>query len=218
MGGARSSLRYALPAARLAVAVVALAIAFLVGRTSASSAPRAGELARQPSVDHSHTPEGAVAAYLRQQARLGDPRVWLSDRRRRASVLVKVVASAEGRRSIERSMDTAVGGGNPLGRALRSHRTVLARSAPLGYRVLSYSPARAVLDMWVFSLLGGHGIPLDLRLARYRASELWIRGRWRLGHTRTVGEGSVARFRGAPRLSARLAISLARFRRLRLAP
>lgn len=218
MAPARTSYRMARLAAIVMGGLIGLTIAFLAGRSSASEvAPADGSL-RSHSTDASRTPEGAVAAYLNQQSQLADPALWLAAPARRANELDEILASATVRRSVEQSIKTAIGRGDALGRALRLDQAVMARSAALGYRVISYSPGRAVVDAWVFSLLGAEGIPLDLRLARYRATERWISGAWRLGETRTLGEGSAVRFRGAPALSLRLTQELERFRTVSGAP
>src|ERR671922_1259153 len=104
----------------LALAICAVAIGFLAGRGTVAETPPAAGTARPPSGDRSHTPEGAVAAYLIHQQKLGDPRVWLSASRKRARSVERAVASVELRRSIERSMEKAIDGRDPLGRALRS--------------------------------------------------------------------------------------------------
>ena len=218
MGPARRSYRMARATAVAGAAVLVAVVAFVAGRGSAGEVPATSEAAQLPSSEQSHTPEGAMAAYVRQQALLADPRLWVSDPVRRAQALRGVVASSALRRSIERSIDAAIGDGDPLGRILRSHRSVLARSAPLGYRILSYSPHRSVFEVWVFSLLGGDGIPLDLRLVRYRATEIWVAREWRLAGTRSLGEGNAVRFRGAPELSSQLADSLGRSRSFRHEP
>ena len=212
MGPGRSSFRFARIAAVGLLVVLGLAIAFLAGRGSDKAAAPVAPVGSENASDTAHTPAGAVAAYLEQQAQLADPELWVSSDAHRAKALQAILASTELRRSIKRSMDIAVRGGDPLGRALRSRDPVLARSAPLGFRLISYSRRRAVLEAWIFSLLGGEGIPLDLRLVRYRAVELWDGGAWRLTQTRNVGEGSAVRFRGAPDLSATLAASLGDFR------
>lgn len=216
-GRARSSYSAARLAAVLLSSAVALVMAFLAGRSGGSASPQSDHGRSRVSAP-SPTRAGAVAAYLEQQAQLADPGLWVAPQGRRTAALRTILATAGLRRSVGRSMRTAVGRRDRLGEALRSGRTVLARSAALGYRVITNSRRRAIVDVWVFSLLGGEGIPLDLRLARYRATERWGGGAWRLAGTRTVGEGSAVRFRGAPQLSARLAINLARFRRVHSEP
>ncbi len=194
---------------------------FLIGRVTARSS--GGESDRSAvsadrAIASSRSGAGAVAAYLRQQAILADPRLWRSDSATREAALRRVAASGSVRRSIGRSIESIVSGDDALAHAVRSGVPLLARSAPLGFRILSYSPTRAVFDVWIFSLVGAEGLPLDLRLARYRAREKWTAGSWHLSGTRTVGEGNAVRFRGAPELSARLSAELVRFERLRSEP
>jgi hypothetical protein len=84
--------------------------------------------------------------------------------------------------------------------------------------VLSYSPQRATIEAWVVSVLGGRGVPLDLRLARYRGEERWSAGAWRLAQISSVADPSAVRFRGAVELSGRLTAALAPTERLRSEP
>jgi hypothetical protein len=204
----------------LTIAVpLALGIAFVLGRSSAAESNGTGAEPPGPRSPQSHhTSVGAVRAYLSHQEQLADPHLWTADPRPRMNVLRGILASSSLRRSVERSITEIVGRRDALGRALRFHRPVLARSASLGYRVLSHTPRRTALEVWTVSVVGGKGLPLDLRLMHYRAVERWTDGSWRLARTREVGEGSAVRFRGAPALSARLAASLRGFRRLSLEP
>lgn len=215
MGGSRGSTRLLRPRALALLALAALALAFALGRVSApTAAPSVGPAptALAPSR------QGAVTAYLAQQAALADPSLWRAPQAQRERRLGEMIDSVALRRSVEASIRTATYAATPLGRALRAGRPVLVRSAPLGYRVVSYSPQRAVLETWVCSLIGGRGISLDLRLARYRGEERWVNAGWRLARIETVDDSRAVRFRGAIELSGELAGALARFGRLRSEP
>jgi hypothetical protein len=198
----------------LALGLTALGLAFILGKASGPTggAPPPSPPAPAPSR------RGAVAAYLAQQAALGDPRLWREPARRRERELAAMVVNPALRSSLEASIRTAADTATPLGRALRAGRAVLARSAPLGYRIISYSPQRATIEVWVVSLLGGRGVPLDLRLARYRGTERWTAGAWRLAQIRSLADPSAVRFRGAVELSGRLTTALAGTERLRSEP
>lgn len=196
------------------VGVLTLAVAaFAIGRGSTSertSEPPASTVA----------PQGAAPlnAYFRQQTLLGDPQFWLLKPGKRAEALAKTIASPGLRRSIEHSISTAVRSTSPVGQALTSGQPVLARSIPFGYRVLSRNGKQATFDVWALSLLGGVGIPLDLRLVQYRIAEVRRGDGWLLAQTSEIGEGSAVRFRGAPELSSRLAKSLDAFKELQVEP
>ena len=200
--------------ALVALGAAALAVAFILGKTSGPTggAPPPAPPAPAPSR------QGAISAYLAQQAALGEPSLWRAPRRRRERELGEMIAAPALRSSLEASMGTAADTATPLGRALRGSRPVLARSAPLGYRVISYSPARARIEDWVVSLLGGEGLPLDLRLARYRGTEHWTGDGWRLAGIESVADPTAVRFRGAVELSGRLTVALAPTERLRSEP
>jgi hypothetical protein len=200
--------------ALLGLAIVALAVAFSLGK---SSGPTGGASPPTPPAP-APSRDSAVSAYLAQQVTLGDPGLWRAPHARREQRLNAMLASASLRRSISSSIDTAMYTGSPLGRALRAGAPALARSAPLGYRVLSYSPQRARIETWIVSLVGGRNVPLDLRLARYRGEERWIGGRWKLAQIQSVADPSAVRFRGAVELSSRLTTALAHTGRLRSEP
>jgi hypothetical protein len=200
--------------ALLGLASAALALAFLLGK---ESGPTGGASPPAPPAP-APSRDSAVSAYLAEQAALGDPRLWRASPARRERWLQTMLASASLRRSISSSIDAAMYTASPLGRALRAGAPVLARSAPLGYRVLSYSPQRATIEAWIVSLVGGRGVPLDLRLARYRGEEQWVGGGWKLTQIQSVIDPSAVRFRGAVELSGRLSAALARTERLRSEP
>jgi len=202
---------------RAGILLTIAALGFVLGRGSAAgSGNQAAPHATASAMPKSSEP--AVSAYIRQQALLGDPRFWLMRPARRGAALSRAISSPSLRHSVERSIAITLRSESPVGLAMRAGRTVLGRSVPLGYRVLSQSPRRSTFDVWVFSLLGGTGIPLDLRLVRYRIVEIRGSEGWRLAQTRGVGEGSAVRFRGAPELSARLAESLGDFKELHSEP
>lgn len=201
-------------AAFLALAAGALALAFILGK---ASRPTGGATPPAPPAP-APSRQGAVSAYLAQQAALGEPGLWQAPAPRRERELAAMVATPALRRSLEASMRAIVDTASPLGGALRAGRAVLARSAPLGYHVISYSPQQATIEVWVVSLLGGRGVPLDLRLARYRGEERWTGSSWRLARIRSLADPSAVRFRGAVELSGRLTSALAGTERLRSEP
>lgn len=201
-------------AALLALAAGALTLAFILGK---ASGPTGGATPPAPPAP-APSRQGAVSAYLAQQAVLGEPRLWQASAPRRERELAAMVATPALRRSLDASMQAVVDAASPLGGALRAGGAVLARSAPLGFRVISYSPQRATIEVWVVSLLGGRGVPLDLRLARYRGTERWTGRAWRLAQIRSVADPSAVRFRGAVEFSGRLTTALAGTERLRSEP
>jgi hypothetical protein len=201
-------------AALLALAAGALALAFILGK---ASGPTGGATPPAPPAP-APSRQGAVSAYLAQQAALAEPGLWRAPTARRERELAAMVTTPALRDSLEASMQAIVDTASPLGGALRAGRAVLARTAPLGYRVLSYSPQRATIEVWVVSVLGGRGLPLDLRLARYSGEERWSGRAWRLAQIRSVTDPSAVRFRGAVELSGRLTTALAGTERLRSEP
>lgn len=146
--------------ALLGLAIVGLAVAFSLGK---ASGPTGGASPPAPPAP-APSRDSAVSTYLAQQVALGDPGLWRAPHARREQRLNAMLASGSLRRSISSSIDTAMYTGSPLGRALRAGTPVLARSAPLGYRVLSYAPQRARIETWIVSLVGGRNVPLTCAL------------------------------------------------------
>ncbi len=212
----RGAKDFARPLGRAAIVIALVAIGFMIGRGSGADSAKPASSPATTAKARSAAP--AVLAYLRQQVLLGDPSFWLSNATRRSSTLRRVISSPELRRSVERSIASTLRSGSPVGLALRSGRKVLARSIPIGYRLLSEDGRATTFDIWVFSLLGGQGIPLDLRLVRYRIRETHDQAGWRMALTKEVGEGSAVRFRGAPGLSTELAEDLDGFEEIQSEP
>jgi hypothetical protein len=82
----------------------------------------------------------------------------------------------------------------PIGIGLREGLGTLYAAVPVGYRLLSFSPERAELTTWGFTLLGNSA---SVAPAAYfgltQTTLVWLDGRWRIAATR-------ARFGPTPRL------------------
>lgn len=83
----------------------------------------------------------------------------------------------------------------PIGVGLREGLGTLYAAVPVGYRLLSFSPKRAEVETWGFTLLGNAA---SVAPAAYfglaRTTLLWLGGRWRIAATS-------ARFGPTPRLA-----------------
>jgi hypothetical protein len=64
--------------------------------------------------------------------------------------------------------------------AATRRRGVFAQEMPLGYRVVSYESAHAVVDLWVISVLAGGRVQPQARFARSRETLAWTGEDWKL--------------------------------------
>lgn len=155
------------PAALAALALILLAIAFLIGRASArggstSSGPNAGPGGAMPGparvvngvpVGYAHSPQGAVAAATNYGVALAGP-LFLDDARREAAIRQIGTSSY-----VKRTLPAAAAAARqlkatPVGQGLRQGAGTLYQGAPLAYRVVSYTPDVARVEIWSLALLG----------------------------------------------------------------
>jgi hypothetical protein len=174
---------------RIAVVVVVALAGFLVGRASEDApTPRSERVGPGPHGSTFGVPsrfprsqEGAVAAMLSHGAALGDPRVLL-DPKRRAHVLSVVATPSyagtfEGRRAA--GLEAARRG--PLGRGLAAGVQTLYLASPIAYRVVSYTPDRAVVEGWGVSVVGNDdGLTPQATWGKTLTTARWQRGDWRI--------------------------------------
>ena len=184
----------------------ALALGLLIGRASApSGAQRAAAVAPAGAartqagvpVGFPHTPAGAaeaVAAYQRAFASAAILRPGVLRARIEAVaspdyVEAMLAANSPGERRI------AAG---PVGQGARAGLRTLYAAVPIGYRIESYSPARACLLTWGFTLLGNDSAVEPAAYFGLTRTELvWSAGRWRIAETR-AGFGPTPRLATPP--------------------
>ncbi len=190
--GARTE-RRGVPLAVLAVvALGALAIGALFGQTG-SSRPASGEITGTagPSrtsngvpVGYPHTPAGAAQAVANYQRAFADPAILRPNvLRRRIDVVgtpdyapTMLAANSPGERRI------AAG---PIGEGLAHGIQTLYAAVPIGYRVESYSPQRARILTWGFTLLGNASAVEPGAYFGLTHTELaWQGGDWKIAATR----------------------------------
>jgi hypothetical protein len=69
----------------------------------------------------------------------------------------------------------------PIGVGVSHGLQTLYAAVPIGYRVLSFSPARAAVETWGFTLLGNAGSAQPSAYFGVSRTQLaWIGGRWRI--------------------------------------
>lgn len=64
-------------------------------------------------------------------------------------------------------------------------RPVVLRGAPLGYRILAYTPTRAVVDVWSVGIVGGAALAPVATWESTVVTLEWENGAWRLDSFRT---------------------------------
>jgi hypothetical protein len=190
---------------RLALAVlIALALGALVGRVSApssSASPKAVPPTPGPTrksvgvgVGFSRTRQGAVTAAGSYQQAFADKAILRPGvLRRRIEVVatprfapVMLEANEPGTARLARGA---------FGEGVRAEVQSAFFGVPVAYRVLSYSPERAVVQTWGFTLLGNvTSVEPSAFFGLARTALVWMDGDWKIAETR-------ASFGPTPRLA-----------------
>lgn len=190
---------------RLAVGfLVAAVLGVVVGRVSAPSAPSPKAVPPSPGltreragvgVGFPRTREGAaLAAGSYQQAFADKAILKLGELRRRIEAVatprfapVMLRANRPGALRLRRGV---------FGQGVRAKIASAYFGVPVGYRVLSYSPGRAVVQTWGFTLLGNvSAVEPTAYFGLSRTVLVWMDGDWKIADTR-------ASFGPTPRLAS----------------
>jgi hypothetical protein len=186
-----------LPLAAIAVALVLIVAAFVVGRVTAPShgstrtvtttvstpsQPSASKVVDGVAVGFPHTRAGAVAALLADGQTLSDPRVLLNPARR--SQVLSLIATARyaqtfsgagGQALIQAERNT------PLGRGIESGAQTVFLSVPVSYRVASYSPQQVkVIGYGVSIVANDQGLSPRTTWATSTTTAVWQDGDWKV--------------------------------------
>jgi hypothetical protein len=188
--------------AALALAALILLLAgLLVGRASAPGdeaveAPAGSgpvRVERGVPVGHARTREGAAAAVASYQRAFADPAILAPDvMRRRLEVAASpdyvrtmLDANSPGRERLARG---------PIGQGIRHGIQTLYVGVPIGYRIESFSPRRARVLTWGFTLLGNAAAVAPRAYFGLTHTDLvWLDGDWKIAATE-------ARFGPTPKL------------------
>lgn len=185
---------------------VAVVVGVLIGRASAPSphpsAPKAALPSPGPTresagvkVGFARTREGAVlAAGAYQQAFAEEAILSPRELRRRVAVAatprfapVMVEANEPGAARLRQGA---------FGQGLRDEIPSAYLGVPVSYRLLSYTPERAVVQTWGFTLLGNvTSVEPMAFFGLARTVLVWMDGDWKIAHTR-------ASFGPTPRLAS----------------
>lgn len=85
----------------------------------------------------------------------------------------------------------------PIGRGLASGLQTLYTAVPIGYRVESYSPLRARILSWGFTLLGSATVEPTAYFGLAHTELAWSEGQWKIAETR-AGFGPTPRLATSP--------------------
>jgi hypothetical protein len=177
---------------RALLIAAAVGLAALLGRLSA---PRSegGQIARPAThlvagvdVGYPHSPAGAALAAAGYQRAFADRNVLGPGALRRR---IEAVATAEfaPKMLAANSPGTERLAAGPIGRGLETQIPTVFFAVPIGRRLISYSPKRAKVLTWGFTLLGNAA---SVEPAAYfgsaRTELIWTGGRWRIAFNRAA--------------------------------
>ena len=189
---------------RAALILAALVLGVALGRASAPSAPSSKAVPHPPGptreragvgVGFPRTREGAaLAAGSYQQAFAEEEMLEPGELRRRVEAVATPgfapVMLRANRPGVSRVRRGAFGAG------LRTGVPSVYLGVPVGYRVLAYSPRRAVVQTWGFTLLGNaSSVEPSAYFGLGRTVLVWMDGEWKIAGTR-------ASFGPTPRLAS----------------
>jgi hypothetical protein len=176
-------------AAIAAVALVAAALGRLSApggaqRPSAAPSPGPSRIVAGVGVGYAHSRAGAALAAARYQQSFAGAAILRPGvlRARVAAVATPdfaptmLAANSPGARRLA---------SGPLGKGLRGGVETIYAGVPVGYRVLAYSPGRAVVRIWGFTLLGNaSSAEPSAYFGLSRTVLVWSRGDWKIAETR----------------------------------
>jgi hypothetical protein len=186
-----------LPLGVLAAALIAIAVAFVVGRVTVpsqhatrtvtstvatSSEPSPSRVVDGVAVGYPHTEAGAVASLLADGQTLSDPHVLLNASRR-AQVL-SLIATSQYAQTFAGSGGQALSQAErqtALGRGIASGAQTVFLSVPVAYKVLSYSPqAIKVAGYGVSVVANDQGLSPRATWATSTTTAVWQDGDWKV--------------------------------------
>jgi hypothetical protein len=181
---------------RVAVAVLlAMVVGVVAGRVSAPTAVSVSSKAASPSsgptsksvgvgVGFSRTREGAILASGSYQQAFADTAILRPDELRRRIEVVATPSFAPTMLAANERGATQLARG-AFGEGVRAEVQSAYFGVPVSYRVLSYSPSRAVIQTWGFTLLGNvDAVEPAAYFGLARTALVWMEGDWKIADTR----------------------------------
>lgn len=177
---------------RLAPILVALLLGFLIGRASAptQSVPApvpaqgggAGTRAGVP-VGFPRTPTGAATAVAAYQRSFASPAILRPGVLRRRIEAVATPDYVDEMLAANSPGEQRIASG-PIGVGLAKGLQTLYAAVPVGYRIESFSPQRARILTWGFTLLGAATVEPAAYFGITHTLLLWSEGEWKIAETR----------------------------------
>jgi hypothetical protein len=181
---------------RLALAVlVAVSLGALIGRASAptpsppSASPKAvpspGPTSKTAGVGvgFSRTREGAALAAAGYQQAFAEKAILRPGELRRRIAVVATPGFAPVMLEANEPGTTRLARG-AFGKGLRAGVQSVFLGVPVSYRLLAYSPERAVVQTWGFTLLGNvSSVEPQAYFGLARTVLVWREGDWKIAHT-----------------------------------
>lgn len=180
-----------------AVAIIAsatLVLGLLIGRSSSAARTTMGQLhadvgpadvLRGVPVGYARSPRGAAQAVARYQQALADPTILrLAILRRR----IRVIATPDYASTMLRVNSPGANriAAGPIGDGLSHGIQTIYSAVPIGYRIESYSPARARILTWGFTLLGNaSAVEPEAYFGIAHTDLVWRNGDWKIAGTRS---------------------------------
>lgn len=179
---------------RLALAVlIAVMLGALAGRLSAPSPTASLKVDPHPGpnrksvgvgIGFSRTRQGAVLAAGSYQQAFADTAILRPGQLRRR---IEVVATPDFAPTMLAANEagTAKLAHGAFGEGVRSEVPSVYLGVPVSYRLLSYSPSRAVVQTWGFTLLGNvDAVEPTAFFGLARTTLVWLDGDWKIADTR----------------------------------
>lgn len=177
----------------LGVAVL-LVLAFVIGRLSAPD----GEADSNPpatattvsgdelETDFPHSKDGAIVAAAAYQRALANPAILRpGGMKKRVEAIATPEYADDLLEANQPGTDRLMAG--PLGEGVRNGIPTVYAGVPIAYRVLSYSPDRARIENWGFTIVGNVSTVEPVAYFGTGTIELvWQDGRWRIASSKAA--------------------------------
>lgn len=175
-------------------AAATLVLGLVIGRSIAPvpTAPPVASPAAGPShvlngvpVGYARSANGVAQAVANYQQAIADPAILRPQVLRRR---IRTMATPDYALTMLRANTPGANriGAGPVGLGVRHGIQTLFSTVPIGYRVESFSPARARILTWGFTLLGnGSAVEPEAYFGVSHTELLWHEGDWKIANTRS---------------------------------
>jgi hypothetical protein len=169
-------------AATVISGVAALLLGLAVGQAGGGQSPEAAGTPRSLAgveVGFADSPDGAAKAVAAYQSAFATPEILRPGALKRRVQVVATPAYAARMLAANSPGEQRIAAG-PIGVGVRAELQTLYASVPVGYRVQSYSPGRARVLTWGFTLLGNADSVEPEAYFGLAKTELVWEGHWRI--------------------------------------